>query len=105
MLLNHLSGLSVHYLRHEVNLGQGAALQTGTECVLEKGAEIIAHFDSDDQHDPEYLAEMISFLNNEADVISGSRFLKKEHRTKIPFLRKIILKGAVVINFIFPAFF
>lgn len=102
LLINHLRGLSVHYLRHEINLGQGAALQTGTEYALVNGAEIIAHFDSDDQHSAEDLSGMMSFLlNNEADVILGSRFLKKEHRSKIPILRKIILKGAVVINFIF----
>ncbi len=37
-------------VRHPINLGQGAALQTGIEFALEQGAETIVTFDADGQH-------------------------------------------------------
>jgi polyprenyl-phospho-N-acetylgalactosaminyl synthase len=37
-------------LRHIVNLGQGAALQTGIAFALREGAELIVTFDADGQH-------------------------------------------------------
>lgn len=66
-------------LRHPINRGQGAALQTGNEYALNKGAEILIHFDADGQ----FLAEDIPaclklIISNEADVVLGSRFLGKE---------------------------
>src|SRR3989344_5776440 len=36
-------------LKHIVNRGQGAALETGTEYALKRGADIIVHFDADGQ--------------------------------------------------------
>lgn len=102
LLLEYLKELPVFYLRHEINLGQGAALQTGTEYALEMGASFIAHFDADDQHDVKDLQQMsILIKEQELDVVLGSRFLTRDHKKAIPFSRKIILKGAVLINFIF----
>lgn len=40
-------------LTHIVNLGQGAALQTGIEFALQQGAEYIFTFDADGQHAPD----------------------------------------------------
>ena len=37
-------------LRHPVNLGQGAALQTGMLFALQQGAQVVVHFDADGQH-------------------------------------------------------
>ena len=41
---------SKYALRHPLNRGQGAALQTGIDFALERGAEIIVTFDADGQH-------------------------------------------------------
>src|SRR5689334_16499964 len=46
-----LKGLPIYLLRHPVNLGQGAALQTGIEYALSKKAQLIVTFDGDGQHD------------------------------------------------------
>ena len=43
--------LPIVYLRHAVNLGQGAALETGMMYALRAGADIAVHFDADGQHD------------------------------------------------------
>ena len=40
-------------------------------------------------------------LNNECDVVFGSRFLKNQSTKKIPFNKKMMLQTARYINFIF----
>src|SRR5688500_16903207 len=40
-------------LRHVVNRGQGAALQTGISYALKRGARFVVTFDADGQHRPE----------------------------------------------------
>ena len=52
--------LPVVYLRHAVNLGQGAALQTGMTYALRAGAEIAVHFDADGQHDCGQIERLIA---------------------------------------------
>lgn len=102
LLLEYLEGLPVYYLRHEINLGQGAALQTGTEFALEMGAGFIGHFDADDQHNVQDLQQMAVFIKEQKlDVVLGSRFLSPGHAKAIPFSRRILLKGAVLVNFLF----
>jgi glycosyltransferase involved in cell wall biosynthesis len=82
-------------LEHFVNRGQGAALQTGITYALERGAEIIVTFDADGQHDVEDLPAMIGpIARGEVHICLGSRFLEK--RTKIPWLRRLTLRAAVV---------
>ena len=44
---DQLSAIAPYSIRHLVNRGQGAALQTGTEFALKIGAIRIAHFDAD----------------------------------------------------------
>lgn len=67
-----------HVLRHPLNLGQGAALQTGIEYALKNGAEYIVTFDADGQHDPEEIMPMLSALQaSGAEIAMGSRFLGK----------------------------
>lgn len=98
--LQFLKTLPVYYMRNRINLGQGAALQTGTEFALEKGADIIIHFDADGQHHPADLPKLLQpLLDNKADLVMGSRFLSPSN--KIPFLRKYLLKAARWVNYCF----
>lgn len=86
-------------LRHVVNRGQGAALQTGIAYALEQGADIIVTFDADGQHRVEDIPAMITpVAKGEVDVTFGSRFLKK---TDVPLIRKILLKGSVLVLWLF----
>jgi len=55
-------GLPVHLLRHSVNLGQGAALQTGMDYALGQGADYLIHFDADGQHDPAAIPRALEIL-------------------------------------------
>lgn len=61
-------------LRHVVNLGQGAALQTGIDCALRQGAKYIVTFDADGQHNYADIPALIAALED-ADISLGSRFL------------------------------
>lgn len=94
--------LPITYLRHQLNLGQGAALQTGTEYAISQNAKIIVHFDADGQHQYTDIPHMIApILNNEVEIVLGSRFLNKEHESQIPTTRRYVLKIAILVNFVF----
>jgi len=97
-----IKDLNIHYLLHEVNLGQGAAIQTGIEYALTKGdAKIFATFDGDGQHRVEDIMEMITPIEkNEADIVMGSRFLPGAF-SNASFIRKTAIQTARIINFLF----
>lgn len=81
---------NVHALRHIINRGQGAALQTGNEYALQIGADIVVHFDADGQFLAEEIEEVITPVKNgEFDVVFGSRFMGKE--SNIPKFKKNII--------------
>jgi polyprenyl-phospho-N-acetylgalactosaminyl synthase len=61
-------------LRHAMNLGQGAALQTGIDFALRRGADRIVTFDADGQHAVEDIPALVAALDD-ADVALGSRRL------------------------------
>jgi glycosyltransferase involved in cell wall biosynthesis len=82
-------------IRHPINLGQGAALQTGIRFALNQGADTIVTFDSDGQHDPADIKSLVSALSERrADFALGSRFLGKA--PGIPRTRRIILWAGVL---------
>ena len=87
-------------VRHKLNRGQGASLQTGNEFALACGADQIVHFDGDNQFDPADVQKAVDYLNqNKLDVVLGSKMLEKN--SNIPFLKKYcIVPVAKVINFI-----
>jgi len=98
----YLSGLHVYYIRHRINLGQGAALQTGMQFALEQGADAVIHFDADGQHNPNDIPVMLNALREKnVDVVLGSRFINPEDTKEIPPVRKIILRIARLVNGIF----
>jgi len=81
-------------LRHPINLGQGAALQTGIRYVLRVGADSVVTFDADGQHRVEDIAALLDTqARTNADVVIGSRFLGRAHN--IPTMRRVVLKLAV----------
>lgn len=86
-----------HIVTHPINLGQGAALQTGFEYALERGAEYVVTFDADGQH---RVVDAVAMLQRARDedlaIVFGSRFL--DDRTKPGILKKIVLKTAVAVT-------
>jgi len=82
-------------IRHPLNLGQGAAIQTGITFALAQGAETVATFDADGQHHADDLVRMRDeLLRSGCDVVIGSRFLG--HADGLSPARRLILKLAIV---------
>ena len=81
-------------LRHPVNLGQGAAIQTGIAYALRQGAAVVGTLDADGQHSAADLQRMAeALMASGADVALGSRFLGRAEG--LPFARRVVLKLAV----------
>ena len=59
---------------HAVNLGYGAALQTGYRFALRHGFDTVVQLDGDGQHDPACIPRLLAALADH-DVVVGSRFL------------------------------
>jgi polyprenyl-phospho-N-acetylgalactosaminyl synthase len=83
-------------LRHAVNLGQGAALQTGIEYALRRSARHIVTFDADGQHSVEDIPELVAALATH-DVALGSRFLGKDP-VGVTRRRRALLRTATSIS-------
>jgi glycosyltransferase involved in cell wall biosynthesis len=80
-------------IRHAINLGQGAALQTGIEFALANGAEAIVTFDADGQHRAADVATLLDALRTaRADFALGSRFLG--NTSNMPLSRHLLLRAA-----------
>ena len=88
-----IADLPIYFLRHSINLGQGAALQTGTNFALLQGARIVVHFDADGQHCAADIAALTDPLHQgKADVVLGSRFLRPTDIKAVPFVRRWLLR-------------
>jgi polyprenyl-phospho-N-acetylgalactosaminyl synthase len=83
-----------HLVRHPVNLGQGAAIQTGVEYARRQpGAQVFATFDADGQHRVKDLVMMIDRLGTgDVDVVIGTRFGQGVSRP--PLLKRVVLQTA-----------
>lgn len=84
-----------HLVRHPINLGQGAAIQTGVEYARKQpGARVFATFDADGQHRVKDVAAMIERLGaGDVDVVVGTRFATPQG-ARPPFLKRIVLQTA-----------
>lgn len=83
-----------HLVRHPVNLGQGAAIQTGVEYARSRpGAQVFATFDADGQHRVSDVLAMIDRLASDAaDIVIGTRFGPGVSRP--PLLKRVVLQTA-----------
>jgi len=88
-------------LRHKINRGQGAALETGNQYAIKNEADIIVHFDADGQFSASEIKDLVEPIKSgRADMVFGSRFLGK--KSNIPWFKKyIILPLARLVNRIF----
>jgi polyprenyl-phospho-N-acetylgalactosaminyl synthase len=77
---------NVFYIRHKVNLGQGAALQTGIDFAVKQGAAYIISFDAD------------------GHIVLASRFLVKGHHNA-SLLKTIVLKTGRWVNYFFTGLY
>lgn len=85
-----------HVVRHPVNLGQGAAIQTGVEYArAQRGARAFATFDADGQHQVQDVARMVERLAAEdVDIVIGTRF-GGAARSGTPLIKRMVLRTVV----------
>jgi len=91
------NGMQVHY--HDINQGKGAAIRTGLSHIT---GDIVIIQDADLEYDPRDYPKLIKpILNGTADVVYGSRFLKRE---SIPHCKHIFYLthffGNKLLNFV-----
>jgi glycosyltransferase involved in cell wall biosynthesis len=86
----------INLLELPFNLGVGAAMRSGFQYAKENGFQKVIQFDADLQHQPKYIKEIVSKLN-ELDVVVGSRFAGNSDY-KVSFVRSLamlLLKDSV----------
>ena len=85
-----------HVVQHPVNLGQGAAIQTGVEYARgQPGAEVFVTFDGDGQHQVKDVVRMIDRLSAEdVDLVIGTRFANPGVVSPTPLHKRIVLRAA-----------
>ena len=87
-----------HLVRHPVNLGQGAAIQTGLEYArAQPGAKYFVTFDADGQYQVEDVLAMLERLRSEdVDMVIGTRF--HGDTSHIPWIKRLILRTVVLLS-------
>jgi glycosyltransferase involved in cell wall biosynthesis len=88
-----------HLVQHPVNLGQGAAIQTGIEYARKQpGAKYFVTFDADGQHRVEDVLTMLERLRSEdVDIVVGTRF-RGDVQESVPLIKRIVLKTVVLLS-------
>ncbi len=66
----------IDLVRHPINRGYGAGLESAFEYALRNGYEVLVTIDCDGQHQPRMIPEFVAACEG-ADIVSGSRYLKK----------------------------
>ena len=90
---------NVYVVRHPINLGVGAATQTGIAYALKNGASYIVTLDGDHQHLPEDIEHLLSAIrDSDKDMIIGSRFMK--HDNQIPPIRYFYNQIGNIVTFL-----
>jgi len=78
-------------VKHEKNMGYGAALQTLFEKARELNADLLVTIDADGQHDADEVPKLTQpILENKADIVIGSRFLQQKNN--MPLYRRLGVK-------------
>ena len=88
-----------HLVNHPVNLGQGAAIQTGVEYARSQpGARYFVTFDADGQHQVKDVVRMVERLRAEpVDIIVGTRFAGQDN-SQVPWIKRAVLKAVVLLS-------
>ncbi len=86
-------------IRHDQNLGYGAALQCLFKRAKALKADVLVTFDSDGQHDPAQIPLLVKPIEaGIAEVVLGSRFMDKNGSVEMPRYRKFGIKVITALN-------
>lgn len=82
----------VHVEHREGKMGLGTAYCHGFEVALEMGADCVFEMDADFSHDPRYIPQFLSAINDH-DVVVGSRYVEGGGIENWGLLRELISRG------------
>lgn len=86
-----LENLNVEVVKHEKNMGYGAAINSIFKKSQEIGSDILVTFDADGQHKIEDIETVIApIIDGKSDISIGSRFL--DSKNNVPGYRKVGIK-------------
>ncbi|MDD5594444.1 MAG: glycosyltransferase family 2 protein, partial [Candidatus Margulisbacteria bacterium] len=89
--------MKVPVIAHPINLGAGAAIQTGLKYAVARDYDMAIVVDGDGQHDPNEVSKLIAAMDEKAaDVVIGSRFLSRR-RVRTHWARRIGIRFFSVI--------
>jgi len=91
--------LGAYVVRHETNIGYGAALKNCFEAARHFGASAMVIIDSDGQHDPSEIPKLLEPLKNGFDLVIGSRFVNGNGKN-VPIYRKFGMKVLDVATYV-----
>lgn len=94
-----IEGTGAYLLNHPINMGQGAALQTGIEFTRRlPGVRYVVTFDADGQHRLDDVGRMLAVIEEQGtDVALGSRFLE-ESPVGMPRAKRLVMKLALAFS-------
>ena len=85
--------LGAEVIRHDRNLGYGAALRSLFRRAMELNADVFVTLDGDDQHNPAEIPHVIRpVIEGEVDIAIGSRFIDESLAISMPWYRRIGVK-------------
>ena len=88
-----------HLLDLPANLGLTGAFQAGMRYAFEKGYDAVIQIDGDGQHDPKYIPEMVSKMEqSKADLVIASRFINEKRKLTMRTFGNSILDAAIRIT-------
>jgi glycosyltransferase involved in cell wall biosynthesis len=83
-----------HIIRSKANKGYGVAIRAMFQVAKEKNADVLVTIDSDGQHDPDEIPDLIKPILEEGfDITIGSRFITSQDKVKIPAYRSLGIKA------------
>ncbi len=82
--------LGAEVIRHECNMGYGAALQSLFKRAMKLNADVLVTLDADGQHDPREIPTVVKpIIRRTADVVIGSRFVDANGTSEMPAYRQL----------------
>jgi len=105
-VLKNLSGrYPVEIVRHEKNLGLGAAIKSGLEYFLKNfgQSDVMITMDADNTCPASMIENMLRELESGSDVVSASRWAGQACEEGVPWHRRMLSRYAnTILRFFFP---
>lgn len=80
----------VHAIHREGKQGLGSAYLAGFTWGLERGYDYLLEMDSDHSHDPKYLPDLLAAVEQDLDLVIGSRYVRGVNVINWPMSRLLL---------------